>query len=208
VKQHWNFLATLVENSHCTITAPDYPLAPDHTYADAFDMVTPIYKSILSKQGPSHTILMGDSAGGGFALALAQKMKCEHADQPDQIILLSPWLDITLKNPEIKNIDAMDSFLGVDGLQKAGKAYAGNADPNDYMLSPINGPLEGLGKISIFIGSRDILVADTRLLNVLARSRDITINYREYEDMLHVWMLMNFPESQKAKQEIIKLIMS
>jgi len=54
---------------------------------------------------PDDLIMMGDSAGGGFALALAQKLKNESIDQPAQIILLSPWLDITLTNPDIKEID-------------------------------------------------------------------------------------------------------
>ena len=43
VKQHWRFLSMLVESTHCTIIAPDYPLAPIYTYVDAFNMVTPVY---------------------------------------------------------------------------------------------------------------------------------------------------------------------
>lgn len=205
VKQHWKFLAMLVERTHCTITAPDYPLAPKYTYVDAFEMVTPLYKEILLRSD-GHTILMGDSAGGGFALALAQRIKSENMMQPEKIILLSPWLDISLSNPEIKKISPVDPFLSVIGLRKAGECYAGNLDPENFMLSPINGPLEQLGSISIFIGSKDILVADTRKLNRLARKKNIQINYREYPDMVHVWMLLNFPESKAARQEIISLI--
>jgi epsilon-lactone hydrolase len=206
VKQHWKFLSMLVKHTHCTITAPDYPLAPKYTYLDAFDSVIPLYKEIITNAGSGNAILMGDSAGGGFALALAQKMKCDQVAQPDKIILLSPWLDITLKNPEIKKIDAVDPFLGVLGLRKAGLKYAGESNPDNYMVSPVNGPLEDLGKISIFIGSRDVLAADARRLNLLAKQKGVSINYREYKDMVHVWMLLNFHESRQAKMEIMKLI--
>jgi len=65
--------------------------------------------------------------------------------------LLSRWLDITLKNPEIKKIDLVDPFLGVAGLRKAGLSYAGNSDPENFMLSQIYGPLEEIAGISIFI---------------------------------------------------------
>jgi acetyl esterase/lipase len=171
-------------------------------------MVMPLYKEIILQTAPSDVILMGDSAGGGFALALAQKMLEEDVPQPGKIILLSPWLDITLKNPEITSIDRMDPFLGVHGLRKAASAYAGNTDPGNFMLSPVNGPLEHLGKISIFIGSKDIFVADTRKLNRLMEAKGITLNYREYKDMVHVWMLLNFRESKQAREEIIKLIRS
>ena len=150
---------------------------------------------------------MGDSAGGGFALALAQKSKVDDIQQPRKIILLSPWLDISLGNPQIEEVDPFDPFLGVPGLRKAGAAYAGNSDPANFLLSPIYGPLQGLAQISLFIGSRDILVADARKLYRLATQQGTSINYREYESMLHVWMLLNFPESKKAQREIMDLIM-
>lgn len=207
VRQHWKFLTMIVKHTHCTITAPDYPLAPQHTYIDGFSMMTPLYRNIIESSGVANTILMGDSAGGGFALALAQKANEEGSPQPGKIILLSPWLDITLENPEIADIDPIDPFLGIAGLKKAGAAYAGNSDPRNFMLSPINGPLQGLAPISVFIGSKDILAADTRKLCLLAKEMGIIINYREYADMVHVWMFLNFRESKKAQREIIALIL-
>src|SRR5690606_4745637 len=95
VKQHWKFLARLVEQTHCTVTAADYPLAPQNTYRDAFDMMAPLYDETIRTAGADNFIVMGDSAGGGFALALAQKAKLEGLQPPRRLILLSPWLDIT-----------------------------------------------------------------------------------------------------------------
>ncbi len=96
-------------------------------------------------------------------------MKHENIVQPYQIILLSPWLDITLSNPGINEVNGFEPLMGIEGLRQAGKKYAGEANPNHYLLSPIYGSLEGLGKISVFIGTKDILVADTRKLKALAR---------------------------------------
>lgn len=205
VRQHWSFLGELIKSLQCEVIAPDYPLAPRHTWKETFAMLEIVCKESLQFD-PSNFILMGDSAGGGLALALAQKMKQDNLPQPGQIILLSPWLDITLNNPDIKNVDEIDPFLGIKGLKKAGKAFAGDTDPRHYLLSPINGTLDGLGKISLFIGSRDLLVADARRFKALAESRGVRINYFEYEGMVHVWMLLNFRESKQAKQQIIELI--
>lgn len=208
VRPHWDFLFMLIKNLNCTITAPDYPLAPVHTYEQTFAMVSDVYSQIIKSVKPENFILMGDSSGGGLALALAQLMKNENIAQPGQIILLSPWLDISLTNPSIKDIDPSDFFLGVEGLRLAGRAYAGDADTDNYLLSPINGTLDGLGKISVFVGSREILVADARKLKFLADEKGIDLNYREYAGMFHAWMLLNLPESKEAKEEIIKLIRS
>ncbi|HYH55337.1 MAG TPA: alpha/beta hydrolase, partial [Anseongella sp.] len=142
VKPHWLFLQELIKSSHCTVTAPDYPLAPANTYKETVAMVLNVYKHLIADVHERDLILMGDSSGGGLALAIAQQLRIESVPQPARIILLSPWLDITLSNQEIKNIDRTDPFLGIEGLLKAGKAYAGNTDPRHYLLSPIYGSLQ------------------------------------------------------------------
>lgn len=206
VKQHWDFLSNLVASTDSVVTAPDYPLAPKHTFIDAFHMVLSVYRKMIAQIGSQHIVVMGDSAGGGFSLALCQRLKSENLPQPRRIILLSPWLDLTLSNPEIRSIDSRDPFLGISGLRKAALAYAGGYDLSDYRLSPINGSLNGLGPISIFIGSNDILVADARKLMMIAQRQGISIDYREYSDMVHVWMLLYFPESRHAQAKIGQLV--
>jgi acetyl esterase/lipase len=198
----------MLKATGCTITAPDYPLAPTYTYVDAFDMVVKLYKQMMQTNEAENMILMGDSAGGGFALALAQRLRDEHLPQPGQIILLSPWLDITLTNESIKSIDRKDPFLGIEGLLEAGKQYAGLTSPDHYLLSPVYGSLKGLGNIFVFAGSNEILVADTRKLKSLAAKQQVEIIYYEYPDMFHAWMLLNLPESKKAKQQLAVLINS
>lgn len=203
---HWKFIDTLVQALNCTFIAPDYPVAPRFTVIDSFEMVLPIYKDLANRVGGEKIILMGDSAGGGFALALAQKIKEDGIEQPCQIILLSPWLDITLQNPEIIALDSEDPILGIHGLRLAGEAYAGGLDLSNYLLSPINGNFEGLGKISIFMGTKDILLADARKLIKIAEGKGIHINYYEYEEMVHVWLIFDMPESKKAIEQIDDLV--
>jgi acetyl esterase/lipase len=203
---HWKFLASLVERTCCTISAPDYPLAPDYTYKESFAMAEWIYAKLLESHDPRDLILMGDSAGGGFALSLAQKLHMDRIPQPDQIILLSPWIDLTLSNPQLLAFRGFEPFLGIDGLRNIGKLYAGDTPPDHYLLSPVNGPLDGLAKISLFIGTKDILLADARKLKYQLSSIGESVNYFEYEEMAHAWMFLNFPESKKAREQLVKLI--
>ena len=207
VSFHWKFLSELVNKANCIITAPDYPLAPENTYKDSFEMVLLLYQQILATTQPGNVIIMGDSSGGGFALALAQKIRDEKLSQPCFILLLSPWLDITLANPQIPELEAADPFLEKQSLQRAGKLYAGDTTTDHHLLSPINGSLEGLGKIVVLAGAKEILVADTRKLYSLATSQGIALHYYEYPDMVHAWMFLNFPEAKKAREQIIDLIL-
>ena len=206
VRQHWKFLSNLVASTDSVVTAPDYPLAPKHTFIDAFQMVISVYREMVANVGSNNIVIMGDSAGGGFSLGLCQRLKFENLPQPRRIILLSPWLDLTLTNPVIHSIDSHDPFLGISGLRKAALAYSGGYDLNDYRLSPINGSLYEIASVSIFIGSNDILVADARKLTMMAKNRGIEIDYHEYSGMVHVWMLLYFPESRHAQEKIKQLI--
>lgn len=205
--QHWRFLGRLIDELHCTITAPDYPLAPQHTYKDAFAMVLPIYKKLVEKVGAANLTVMGDSAGGGMGLALAKKLRDEEqVKQPKNIILLSPWLDVTMMNPDIAEVEKKDPMLGVPGLIAAGKMYAGDANPNNYLISPINGSLKGLGPITLFVGTHDVFIADCRKLERQATEEGVKICCCERKSMMHVWMLFSFPESKVATKQIIEII--
>lgn len=205
-KLHWYFLSRFIRKSSFVITAPDVPVAPASTYQAVFSMLLEIYEQQLQTVNPENLILMGDSSGGGMALALAQLLKTKGIKQPAQIILFSPWLDITMSNTEIQEIDRVDPFMGIEGLVSAGKLYAGGDDRNHYLLSPINGSIEGLGKISLFAGSNEIMVADARKLKEQAAIKGIDINYFEYTGMVHTWVLFNFPESKAALEQVLTII--
>ncbi|MGM9986104.1 MAG: alpha/beta hydrolase fold domain-containing protein [Bacillaceae bacterium] len=203
---HWNFLSKLIDALQCTIVVPIYPLAPAYQHTDVFAMILPIYREIISMVNSKDVIIMGDSAGGGLSLALAQLLREKRLKQPEHIILISPALDMTLTNPEIDNIQLVDSFLAKPGIIDAGKWYAGDKYPAHYLISPIYGDFHNLGKISIFIGTHDILYPDSRRFNELMEERKIAINYFEYPLMIHVWPLLFFPESRQALNEIVQII--
>ena len=73
-KQHWDFIEQIVNDTGATVILPDYPLTPKYTYKDVFKMVVPLYKEIVEKIEANQLIVMGDSAGGGLALALEERI--------------------------------------------------------------------------------------------------------------------------------------
>lgn len=207
VKQHWDLIAEIVKRTNATLIVPDYPLAPKYTYVDTVKMAENVFEELLIKIAPKDLIFMGDSAGAGLALTLAQKLKIDGRQQPNNIILLSPWLDISTSNIEAIEIEKYDILLNIESLQLAGKLYAGNEDPKNYLMSPIFGSFEGLGKISIFIGTHDLLYPDCiRLKNKLKESK-MSFNFFEYPKMFHVWMLfIGLKESKSVLKQIVTLI--
>jgi acetyl esterase/lipase len=112
-----------------------------------------------------------------------------------------------MSNEDILEIDKKDKMLGIEPLQIAGKAFAGDLDLKDYRLSPIYGDFSGLGKISVFIGTHDLFVADCRKLKSLTKASNISMNYFEYPKMFHGWFIVtSMKESKVALNQISLLI--
>jgi monoterpene epsilon-lactone hydrolase len=207
MRPQWELVGRLVDVLGCEVCVPIYPLAPGHGYRDVFPTLVSLYRELVDRVGADKLAVLGDSAGGGMALALAQRLKEEGLAQPRDIVLISPWLDITMSNPEIPSLDRQDAMLSRAGLVEAGRLYAQGDDPDHYLLSPINGDLTGLGRLSAFIGTHDLFLADCRRLRALMEGQDIELTYREYEGMFHVWAAAVWlPESAEAIRHIAESV--
>lgn len=204
---HWQLLADLVRRTGCTVHVPIYPLAPEHSYRDAFQVVSAAYGRLVARNEPCNVVLMGDSSGGGLALALAQQLNSLGLAQPRDIVLISPWLDLTVSHPEIDKLEQHDPWLAAKGLVEAGRMWAAGDDTAQPSLSPINGSLHGLGRLTVFIGGRDIFMADCRRLRELAEKEGAEMHWVEEPEMIHVWPLLPLRKAAIARARIAKILM-
>lgn len=205
---HWDFLEKLANDTKSTIVMPDYPLTPKYTYKDVFNMVEPLYKEIISKVDVKNLVMMGDSAGGGITLALAEKISQNNIQLPSKTILISPWLDVTLTNEKIKEVQKNDKDLNKEKLLIAGISYARDEEGmKSYLVKPINGPLSKLKNVIIYTGTYDILNPDTHLLQEKAKKEGIDIQIKEYEQAPHIWIINNINKQDelqlKAYQDLV-----
>ena len=79
-------------------------------------------------------------------------------------------------------------------------------DPKSYLVSPVYGSLTNLAPISVFIGTRDVFCPDCRKLRDKAMAEGVRLDYREYDGMVHDWMLGPLPEAKQAIKEIVGTI--
>ena len=118
---HWKLVENIVRKSNSKVSYIDYPLAPEYSYKDTFEIVQKSFDILISQYPKDRFMFMGDSAGGGLALAFAQKLKNEKYEvQPVKNILFSPWLDLSMQNPDIKPQEHLDKILPLNGLIDAG----------------------------------------------------------------------------------------
>jgi acetyl esterase/lipase len=203
---HWRFVSWLVDDLDAIVTVPLYPLAPEHTVDTTLPQIRSVYDRTLACEPPNRRVLMGDSAGGGMSLALAQRFHAEGHPQPGQLVLLSPWLDVTMTGASVAEQDRRDPYLGASGLARAGRWYAGSVDTRDSRVSPLFGDFAGLAPIAVFIGTRDVLLGDSRRLRDEATAAGIRVDYHEYPGMIHNWPMRRLPEGRRAREQITELL--
>ena len=204
---HWDAVMDLCERLGASATVPIYPLAPEHTATEVLDKMEALYRDLAEQYGAANITVMGDSAGGGMALALAQLLKAADEPLPDSLVLYSPWLDASATAEGQRAIEERDRMLAVDGLEACGDMYRGELAIDDPRVSPLFGEFEGLPPMAIFSGTSDILLVDGRRLAQKLEQPGMPDHiYREYEDMFHVWMLLPIPEARRARDETVAFI--
>ena len=77
VPPHWQLIEKVAKKTGAEFIVPAYRLVPYATYKEAYDLIVPLYKKVCREFRGAKVMLMGDSAGGGFCLALAEYFREE-----------------------------------------------------------------------------------------------------------------------------------
>jgi acetyl esterase/lipase len=206
-KEHWNFIAQIINRTGATIVVPDYPLAPEANCKETYAFIEVLYLRLRVDYPTRRIIFMGDSAGAGLAFGFVQQLRNDNKKQPDQLIIFSPWLDVTMNSPDLKSLEKEDKILSIRGLKSAGQKYAGSLDLKDYRVSPIYGDLTGMCRISLFTGTKDLLHADAQKCNQLMKDQKNIFNYFEYPGMFHDWVIITgLRESRSVIEKVYSLL--
>ena len=204
---HWRFMGTLIKETDAALIAPAYRLVPFATYREAFDLIVPLYQEYCETHPDRQIILMGDSAGGGLSVALTEHFKSEGIRLPDQLILLSPWVDASMDNEQIKEYESADPFLSVKPLCECAERWKGDLDVHDWHVSPIYGDLKGIRNVTVFVGTDEIFYPDiTKFFGLL--DADPSNKLIVGEEMNHVYPLFPISEAKPAVNTIVQTILS
>jgi acetyl esterase/lipase len=195
---HVRYAARLSRALEARVVLPDYPLAPEHSWRDSHAAVADLATRWLAE--PEPVVLAGDSAGGGYALALAQTLRDRGGRQPAHLLLHSPWVDLTTSTPETAEFAARDTWLFLGKLRAYAAWWAGSPDDlGRHEVSPALADLDGLPPALMFCGTRDLLAPGCRLLASRAAASTWDLTYVEEPDLIHVFPILPLlPEARRA----------
>jgi monoterpene epsilon-lactone hydrolase len=200
VKQHWALIAHVADRSGCDVHVPVYGLAPHHHAPEALALVTRLISDLSPDDRTCY--LVGDSAGGGLALAATQAVAATPGRPVAGLTIIAPWLDLSMSNPAIDAVERVDPWLTRAGLRPVADSWANGLPLTDPRLSPLYGDLADLPPLQLLVGTRDITLPDCRAL----RDRlppDAAVAYHEEPDAIHAYPLLPVPEARAARQAIV-----
>jgi monoterpene epsilon-lactone hydrolase len=202
---HVRYATRLATALDARVVLPDYPLAPEHTWRDSHEALADL---VARWAGESEVVLTGDSAGGGFALALALTLRDRGGSQPARLVLHSPWVDLTTSTPETAEFTLRDPWLFLGKITAYADWWAGSpADLDRPEVSPALADLHGLPPALMFCGTRDTLAPGCRLLARRAADADWDLTYVEVADLIHVYPLLPFiPEARQARDQTLEFL--
>lgn len=151
---------------------------------------------------------MGDSAGGGLALALMHQLKLENKELPNLAVLIAPLVDQTGTSETIKSVGLKDVVLSATMLSESTKMYT--TDTQSPLVSPLFGDFHGFPDTFIQVGTHDLLLDDSRSLYSKMKNQKVNVQISVKEKMIHVWQFFIgfLPEARTSINEIATFIQS
>lgn len=201
IESHRCLCARIALATGCRVLLVDYRLAPEDPYPAALEDALAGYEWLLGEGYSEDRILIGgDSAGGGLTLAVLLALRDRGTVLPAGGICLSPWTDLTLAHAAPLAETTDDPMVNLRDARRLAAYYAGDADLRDPMISPMFGDAAGLPSLLIQVGTREVLLEDSRRFAAAALNRGVDVTLEEWSGLMHVWQIFApmVPEAVQA----------
>lgn len=204
-RQHWQLVFQMAVQARVAVSVPIWTLLPHGTALQANRLVTTLYQELASTE--QEVVLAGDSAGGQLALSAALTLR-DRGVSGVRTVLIRPALDLGFSNPDMLRVQPSDPWLAIPGGRHLGSMWAAGLPITDPVVSPLAGTMHGLGRMLVFMGTRDILNPDARLLADKARTAGVEVELVEQEAGVHVYPLLPTASGRTARSRIIEELRS
>lgn len=205
---HRPITAALARLSRCRVFSAQYRLAPEARFPAAFEDVCATYAWLVTQAPQTPVSVVGDSAGGGLALALAMHIRDAGWPPPACLAALSPWTD--LKSTGASNVtnDGRCAMFRSDNTAAFASVYLAGAPADDARASPPYGKWHGLPPVLLQASSTELLFDDARRVHERIPGEGGVSSLSVFDDVVHGGQLLAplVPEVRAARQELASFL--
>lgn len=202
---HRHLAAALAVAARAKVLNVDYRLSPEHPFPAGLDDAMAAYRWHLGSGGSAErTVVAGDSAGGGLAMAALLRLRDEGDPLPAGGVGISPWLDLTCTAASYDERAHLDPMLQRDFLTPMTQAYLAGGDVRHPYASPLFGDPSELPPLLLQVGTAEVLHDDAARFADKATDAGVDVTFEPWDGMCHVWHLYVgvVPESQDGVDRV------
>lgn len=188
----------------------EYGLAPEHPYPEGIQDCIHAYQALLDSGFHSDRIvLIGESAGGYYCLALTQYLRDKGIALPAGLCLVSPGAEMFDPN-ELKQALIREPNNAV--LQQSfafSTMYTNGHGLDEPYMSPNRGSYRGFPPMLIQTGGIDFCRDMSLRCANQAAAEGVDVKLHSWEFMPHVFFLLHdIPEAEEGRNELAEFIES
>jgi monoterpene epsilon-lactone hydrolase len=204
---HKTILAQLALDTKGLIVAPDYRMAPEHPFPAPQQDCLAVASLVLKTYDEKKVTLAGDSAGGALAITTALQLTQSAAKQPDNVVLISPWVDpIASGGTMISN--QKNDYLDVEFLNHSFETLMQGQDRHDDKVNFLTTSLADLPKTLVQCGKGEMFYDQIVEFCERAKGQGVDLELQSYRAQFHVFQLFSalLKDAEDALSKISKFV--
>ena len=224
-----NFCASFAHASSCRLIVPEFRLPPTYPFPASIDDLVNVFRSVYEEENvarnleisasglrPSnssgHIIIAADGSGASLAMALIFKINKKYRSNIQNLVLFSPWLDMSSDSPLIAGGRKVnDGVISGEAIHAAVDKYTYAANISNPLVSPLKAPIEdfeAFPQVYIQMGEKEILLSQAKELKSRLSQVGVDCIMDVWPDMMYMFQMADefLPDSHLAVNRVGEFI--
>ena len=171
------------------VDPPDYRPAPSTPSGADRPPLRRLPRRSSSSATTRATAVVGDSAGASLTVSTVRSLREMGMPSPAALVLISPWLDLSLSGASVGLVGRRDPMLRRDGLAAAARDHAAGLHLDDPRISPLFAELRTLPPTLVQVGTDEILLDDSTRFADRAYAAGVEVELQRFDGLFHDFQL-------------------
>jgi monoterpene epsilon-lactone hydrolase len=180
----------LADATGADVYMPGYRLAPEDPQPAPTDDIFAAYRAVIELgHEPGRLAVIGESAGAALAVETMRSVREMGLPSPAALVLISPWLDLSLSGASVASVGDRDPALSRRWLTQGAREHAAGLHVDDPRISPLFADLRTLPPTLVQVGTDEILLDDSTRFADRAYAAGVEVELQRFEGFWHDFQL-------------------